>query len=168
MSKDTPAVRVTVARIEETLATSPAFTRIEPRFYVVRQGSAYVHIHVVPWEPERALIRLIAQLAVGVEMTPDLALKLLRRNARLRFGSFGYVEQGSCVILTHTLLGGVTLDTDELTSALRDISVLADEFDDRIVEEVGGKRMQDLLDASATAAFLSDLDAPPSGAWDRE
>jgi hypothetical protein len=167
MSKDTPAVRVTVARIEETLAASPAFTRIEPRFYVVRQGSAYVHLHVVPWE-DRALVRLVAQLAGGVDMTPDLALKLLRLNARLRFGAFGFVQQGSCVILTHTLLGGETLDADELTSALRDILMLADEFDDRIVEEVGGKRMQDLLNASATAAFFSDLDASPSGAWNRE
>jgi hypothetical protein len=168
MSKDTPAVRVTVARIEETLAASPAFTRIEPRFYVVRQGSAYIHIHVIPWEPDLALIRLVAQLVRGVDMTPDLALKLLRLNARLRFGAFGFVQQGSCVILTHTLLGGETLDTVELTSALRDISMLADDFDDRIVEEVGGKRMQDLLDASATAAFFADLDASPTGAWDRE
>ncbi len=168
MSKDASAVRVTVARIEETLAGSPAFTRVEPRFYVVRQGSAYVYVQVVAWEPDRALVRLVAQLAHGVEMTPDLAIKLLRLNARLRFGAFGYVAQGSCVVFAHTLLGGETLDADEITTALRDLSMLADEFDDRIVEEAGGKRMQDLLDASASAAFFADLDPSPSGAWDRE
>jgi Putative bacterial sensory transduction regulator len=165
-TKETNAVRTTVARIEETLAGSPAFTRVEPRFYVVRQGSAYVYIHVLPWEPDRAIVRLVAQLARGVEMTPDLAIRLLRFNARLRFGAFGYVSQGSCVVLAHTLLGGETLDGDEITTALRDISMLADEFDDRIVEEAGGKRMQDLIDASAAAAFFSDID--PSPAWDRE
>jgi hypothetical protein len=74
------------------------------------------------------------------------------------------VEQGSCVVLAHTLLGGETLDPDEIMTTLRDLSVLADEFDDRIVEEAGGKRMQDLLDASAAAAFFSDLQAP--GAWE--
>lgn len=37
MSKEQSAVRITVARIEETLAGSPAFTRVEPRFYVVKQ-----------------------------------------------------------------------------------------------------------------------------------
>ncbi len=168
MSKDTSAIHVTVARIEETLASSPAFTRVEPRFYVLRQGSAYVYIHVLGWEPDRALVRFVAQLARGVEMTPDLAIKLLRLNARLRFGAFGYVSQGSCVVFAHTLLGGETLDADEITTALRDLSMLADEFDDRIVEEVGGKRMQDLLDASATAALFADFDASPSGAWDRE
>jgi Putative bacterial sensory transduction regulator len=167
MSNDTSAVRVSVARVEETLAGSPAFTRVEPSFYVVRQGSAYVYIQILPLEPDRALVRLVAQLARGVEMTPDLAIKLLRLNARLRFGAFGYVEQGSCVVLAHTLLGGETLDPDEITTVLRDLSMLADEFDDRIVEEAGGKRMQDLIDASAAAAFFSDFDPPPSGAWER-
>jgi hypothetical protein len=164
MSKDPSAVRVTVARIEQTLANSPAFTRVEPRFYVIRQGSAYVYIHVLPWEPDRALVRLVAQLARGVEMTPDLAIKLLRLNAGLRFGAFGYVPQGSCVVFGHTLLGGETLDPEEITTAVRDLSILADEFDDRIVEEAGGKRMQDLINASAADAIFAAID--PAGAWD--
>lgn len=164
MSKDNSAIRVTVARIEQTLADSPAFTRVEPRFYVVRQGSAYVFIHVLPWGPERAIVRLVAQLARGVEMTPDLAIKLLRLNAGLRFGAFGYVRQGSCVVFGHTLLGGETLDAEEITTAVRDLSMLADEFDDRIVEEAGGQRMQDLIDASAAQAFLTDIE--PAGGWD--
>jgi len=167
MSKDsTAAVRVTCARIEQALAESPAFTRIDRRFYVVRQGTAYVYIHVLPWEPDRAIVRLVAQLARGVDMTPDLAIKLLRLNARLRFGAFGYVLQGSCVVFCHTLLGGETLDSEEILTTLRDLSIVADEYDDRIVEEAGGKRMQDLIDASAAAALFSELDAP--GAWDPE
>jgi hypothetical protein len=43
---------------------------------------------------------------------------------------------------------------------VRDLSMLADDFDDMIVEEAGGKRMQDLIDASAAAALFSELDAP--------
>lgn len=166
MSRDSTAVRVTIARLEEALASSPAFTRIEPRFYVVRQGSAYVYVNVVPWEPDRALVRLVAQLARGVEMTPDLALKLLRLNARLRFGAFGYVLQGSCVVFVHTLLGGETLDAAEIVTALGDLSLLADEYDDRIVEEAGGKRMQDLIDASAAAAMFAESGS--HGVWDEE
>jgi hypothetical protein len=165
MSKDTSSVRVTVARVEETLAHSPAFTRIEPCFYVVRQGTAYVYIHVLPWGPDRALVRLVAQLARGVDMTPDLALKLLRMNARLRFGAFGFVRQGSCVVIVHTLLGGETLDADEITTTVSDLSMLADEFDDEIVEEAGGQRMQDLIDASAAAQLFSELQLP--GDWER-
>lgn len=158
MSRDAAsAIRVTTARVEQALAESPAFTRIEPYFYVVRQGTAYIFIHVLPWDPDRAVVRLVAQLVRGVEMTPDLALKLLRLNARLRFGAFGYVPQNSCVVLAHTLLGGETLDGAEILSVLRDMSVIADEYDDRIVEEVGGQRMQDLIDALASAAVFAEM-----------
>jgi hypothetical protein len=134
-----------------------------------------VYIHVLPWEPDRALVRLVAQLARGVEMTPDLAIKLLGLNARLRFGAFGYVAQGACVVFAHTLLGGETLDSAEISTAVRDLSMLADDFDDMIVEEAGGQRMQDLIDASAAATLFSELDIPikslaqslASAPWDK-
>src|SRR5260221_14719460 len=111
------AVKITCARIEELLASSHAFRKIDDRFYVVRQGSAYIYIHVLPWEGHdgekraHALVRFVAQLARGVDMTPDLALRLLRINARLRFGAFGWVQEESCVTLQHTLLGGPMLDS---------------------------------------------------------
>jgi hypothetical protein len=140
------AIKTTCARIEELLGDSHAFRKVDTRFYVVRQGSAYIHVLVVPWEPDRALIRFVAQLARGVEMTPDLAIKLLNLNSRLRFGSFGWVRDGSCVTLQHTLLGGPRLDGDELMATLRDLAVLADEYDDRIVGEAGGRTMQELVE----------------------
>ncbi len=158
------SVEVTVARVEQALSGSPAFAKIETNFYVVRQGSAYVYVHVVPWGDNRAIVRLVAQLAGGVEMTPDLALRMLRINARMRFGAFGYVANGACVIISHTLLGGDTLDGEELLSALRSLAITADEYDDHIVEEAGGKRMQDLLDDHATASLLADLAAREG--WD--
>ncbi|MEJ7735493.1 MAG: YbjN domain-containing protein [Polyangiaceae bacterium] len=158
------ATRVSCSRIEEALAQSPAFTRVDSNFYVVRQGTAYVYIQVLPWGADRALVRMVAQLARDVEMNPDLAITLLRVNARIRFGAFGYVMQDSCVVLAHTLLGGDTLDAEEVLTAVRDITIVADEYDDRIVEAAGGKRMQDLIDASAAAALFAELDAP--GDWD--
>jgi hypothetical protein len=151
------AIRVTCARIEEALGGSAAFEQVEPQFYIVRQGSAYVYIQVVSWEPDRALVRFTAQLASEVQMTPDLALKLLRLNARLRFGAFGYVRKHSCVTLSHTLLGGATLDRDELLLTLRDLATIADEYDDAIVEEAGGKRMQDLLHDQVLRVLAEEL-----------
>ena len=153
------AVDITIERIEQVLGDNPAFAKVDESFYVVRQGSAYVYIRVLPWEPERALVRLVAQLVGGVEITPDLTMRLLRANTRLRFGAFGFVPQGSCVILTHTLLGGASLGEEELLTALRTLAVMADEYDDAIVEVAGGKRMQDLLDDSAAAALLEAMAA---------
>ena len=51
------AVRVTAARIEETLGNSHAFTRVDRNFYVVHQGTAYICINILPWDPDRALVR---------------------------------------------------------------------------------------------------------------
>lgn len=158
------AVEVTAARVEALLRDNPAFTRVDDRFYVVRQGSAYVYVQVLEWGEQRALVRLVAQLVKGVEITPDLALKLLRLNARMRFGAFGYVADGACIIFSHTLLGGETLDEAELLTALRQLAIVADEYDDHIVEEAGGKRMQDLLDDSVSHSLAHELDGGDS--WD--
>src|SRR5574341_548754 len=95
------ASRKSVEKIEEVLGQSPAFQRIDKSFFVVRQGSAYVYLLVSDWN-DRSLVRFVAQLARGVEMNPDLAIKLLRINARLRFGSFGFVRDGNCVTFQHT------------------------------------------------------------------
>ena len=151
------AIKKTCARIEELLGKSHAFRRVDARFYVVRQGSAYIYVLVVPWEPDRALIRFVAQLARGVEMTPDLAIKLLHLNSRLRFGSFGWVREGSCVTLQHTLLGGSHLDKDEVLATLHDLAVLADEYDDRIVAEAGGRTMQELLEERELSAMRDSV-----------
>ena len=158
----TSPVAITTARIEEALGKSAAFKRVEPRFYVVKQGSAYVYIHVLPWGEDRAVVRLVAQLARGVEMTPDLAIKLLRLNSRMRFGAFGYVRDGSCVVFSHSLLGGPTLDAQEIVLTVRDLSLVADEYDDQIVEEAGGERMQDLIDASSASRLFAETDAQAS------
>jgi hypothetical protein len=86
-------------------------------------------------------------------MNPDLAIRLLRLNATLRFGSFGWVRDGSCVTLQHTLLGGPGLDGDELLATLRDLAVLADEYDDRIVADAGGQTMQEIVKEHELAAM---------------
>jgi hypothetical protein len=153
----THAVRVTCARVEELLGNSSAFRRVDERFYVVRQGSAYIYVHVLPWGGDRALVRFVAQLARDVEITPDLMVRLLHINTKLRFGAFGYVKQGSCITLQHTLLGGAALDGAELLATLRDLAVLADEYDDRIVAEAGGRTMQTLLEEAEMHALRDSV-----------
>ena len=150
--------RLTCATVEHVLSHSPAFKKIDRNFYVVRQGSAYVYVMVVDWGEDRAIVRFVAQLARGVDMTPDLAMKLLRLNARMRFGSFGFVRDGACVTFGHTLLGGETLDREEVLATLRDVALVADEYDDRIIEEAGGQTMQQLLEESALNALKGELE----------
>ena len=140
--------------IERCLINSKAFRQIEPGMYVVKQGSCFVMVNVLPWELQRAVVRCVAQLVQGVQMTPELAQQLLELNAVLRFGAFAYVPEGQLILLQHSILGGETLDEDELVSTLKSLALIADEWDDRIAERFGGSRMQDLLQESALARIL--------------
>ena len=150
----------TCALIEETLGSNKAYRKVEDKMFVVKQGSSYVIITVVPWGPDRAIVRCVAQLVQGVRMDPNLALQLLALNAVLRFGAFAYVREGELVLFLHSILGGETLDADELTSTIRDVAMIADDWDDKIVDRFGGSRMQDLLEESALARILgSEPDA---------
>jgi hypothetical protein len=121
-------------------------------------------INVLPWNPDRAVVRVVAQLVKGVTMEVPLALRLLEMNANLRFGAFGYVPVGDVIIFSHTLLGGSTLDAAELTATVRDVAIIADEYDDRIAARYGGQTMQDLLEESVVehlrAAHGSDAFQP--------
>ena len=152
------AIKRSCSKIEQVLGPSPAFQRIDKNFFVVRQGSAYVYILVVEQGDDRALVRFIAQLARGVDMNPDLAMKLLRLNARMRFGAFGFVKDGECVTFSHTLLGGGTLDKEEILATLRDVALVADEYDDQIIEEAGGQTMQQILEESALGSLKAHLE----------
>ena len=151
------AVAITCATIENALSKSHAYKKVDEGLYVVRQGSAYVMISVVATNDNDAIVRCLAQLVRGVKLTPALGRKLLTLNARLRLGAFGYVPDGDVITFAHSILGGATMDIEELTATVRDVALLADEFDDRIVAEGGGMRMQDILEEEALRNIQRDL-----------
>jgi len=153
-----PAEIATSLVIEKTLGKSHAYRKIDDRLYTVKQGSAYVMINIVAWGKERALVRIVSQLAKGVRMDGTLAEELLTLNAHLRFGAFAYEPEDATVLFLHSILGGATLDAEELSATLRDVALVADEYDDRIVKRFGGQTMLDLLEE---AAFERILDKDP-------
>jgi hypothetical protein len=144
--------------IEKTLGKSQAFKKIDEGLFVVKQGSSIVMINVLAWNADRAVVRCVAQLVKGVTMEVPLALQLLEMNALMRFGAFAYVPTGDVIIFSHTLLGGDTLDPVELTTTIRDVAIIADEYDDRIAARYGGQTMQDLLEESVIDHFRTQSD----------
>ena len=144
-------VAATCQLIENTLQKSPAYSRIDDRLYVVKQGSTFVMINVLPWGNDRAVVRCVAQLVRGVKLEPELTKKLLEMNAILRFGAFAYVPEGKVIIFLHSILGGRTLDPEELVATVRDVALVADEYDNRIADKFGGQTMAELLEESVLA-----------------
>jgi hypothetical protein len=149
-----PAEVATALQIEKTLQDSPAYRKIDDSLYVIKQGSAYVMISVVPWGEHKAMVRCASQLVKGVDVDGPLAKQLLELNAHLRFGAFAYDPDEQTVIFTHTILGGHTLDSDELMATLRDVALIADEYDDKLMKKYGGQRMIDLLEEAALERIM--------------
>ncbi len=154
------AVRRTCRTIEETLGDSSAFKQVDDALYIVKQGSAYVMVHVIPWVPSRAVVRCVAQMVTGLDMDGTLAMKLLAMNSVLRFGSFAYVPEDRVLLFEHSILGGETLDPEELVAAVTDVAVIADDWDDRIIAEYGGRTMEDVITDEALTRIAGALGGP--------
>ena len=144
----------TALLIERTLHTSPAYRKVDDSLYVIKQGSAYVMINVVPWGDNRAMVRCTSQLVKGVDVDGPLAKQLLTLNCHLRFGAFAVDPTEHTVLFTHTILGGHTLDPEELVATLRDVALIADEYDDKLMKKYGGQRMIDLLEEAAMERIM--------------
>jgi hypothetical protein len=149
-----PAEVATSLLIEKTLQSSPAYRKVDDSLYVIKQGSAYVMISVVPWGPNRAMLRCTSQLVKGIKLDGGLAKQLLELNNHLRFGAFAWEPDGEIVLFIHTILGGTTLDSDELMATLRDVALVADEYDDKLMKKYGGQRMLDLLEEAAIEPIM--------------
>ncbi len=149
-----PAEVATALLVERTLETSPAYRKVDEALYVIKQGSAYVMITVLPWGKDKAMLRCTAQLVKGVELDGGLAKQLLELNTYLRFGAFAYDQTEETILFTHSILGGTTLDKDELLATLRDVALIADEYDDKLVAKYGGQRMLDLLEEAAVERLM--------------
>jgi hypothetical protein len=150
------AVAASQKTIEKSLGKSPAFRKVDDSLYVVRQGSTYVMISVVPTgrgskHDDKCIVRVVAQVASGVRGEGSLFRQLLILNSKLRFGAFAFVPEGDVVIFHHSILGGGTMDSKELIATVHDVALVADEYDDRIVARYGGSRMQDVIERSAMA-----------------
>ena len=151
------AVVSTCRTIEDTLGPSRAYRKVDDDLYIVKQGSAYVMIHVVPWGDDRAIVRCGAQMVTGVDMDGQLAIKLLAMNGVLRFGTFSWVPEDKVLLFGHSLLGGDTLDPEELLATVTDVAVIADDWDDRIIAEYGGRTMEDVVTDDALSRIGRSL-----------
>ncbi|MBA3463594.1 MAG: YbjN domain-containing protein [Deltaproteobacteria bacterium] len=149
-----PAEVATALLIERTIQNSPAYRKVDDTLYVIKQGSAYVMINVVPWGDNKAMVRCTAQLVKGLDVDGPLAKQLLELNSHLRFGAFAWDPGEQTVLFTHTILGGHTLDSEELTATLRDVALVADEYDDKLMKKYGGQRMIDLLEEAAMERIM--------------
>ena len=68
---------------------------------------------------------------------------LLRKNAELHIGGFGLLFDDT-IVFQHSI-AGTNLDANELVTSVNTVAVIADYYDDEIVERSGGKRATDIV-----------------------
>lgn len=140
----------TSAKVEDFLSSFGAsFSKVAENTFFAKRGSTLVGIRVLPWRDDDALVHVSANVVDGADLTaPDLIVRLLEHNYDACYGSFGVSPEGT-IVLHHTLRGS-TLSKDELVPVVLEVARVADEWDDKIIAEAGGKtavaRLQEKVD----------------------
>jgi hypothetical protein len=117
--------------------------RMEIPEFGVRVGSAFAQTAIYPMGEDDSVISTRAYVVTGVDLTADLMHFLLRENDRMTFGAFG-IDQDGDIFFEHTIVGS-TCDQPELKTSVSSVVLIADEYDDLIVEKWGGERAVDRL-----------------------
>ncbi len=130
-----------VAKILQDEFGKTAQARDDGPSFVLRNGSAYVQVTVIPINDKFTTVRAHSWVVTGVENTPELLQYLLKENLNMRFGAFGVDDVGD-VCFTHAILGE-TLEAPALMYTLMGVGSVADDYDDKIVQRFGGQRAVD-------------------------
>jgi len=112
--------------------------------FTINRGSTQVMIVVRPFTDDDTCVECFANVVTGASISNELMRFLLRKNAELHFGSFGLLFDDT--ITFSNSLSGINIDANELKTTLNAIAVIADYYDDIIVEMAGGKRAADLVE----------------------
>jgi hypothetical protein len=115
--------------------------------FVLQEGSTFVYIRTFPIGDKESGVEIFSYVVVDIDVTEELMRYLLTYNLRLMLGAFGLSLGESAkgtVLLTHTLLGD-SMDREGLCASVTAIARVADELDDKIVADFGGKTALDKL-----------------------
>src|SRR5207253_8267235 len=117
--------------------------------FALQEGSTFVYLRTFPIGEKQAGVEVFSYVVIDVAVTEALMRYLLTYNLRLMFGGFGLTiddEGKGAVVLTHTILGN-DMDRVELYASVSAIARVADDLDDQIVAQFGGKTALDKLTA---------------------
>jgi hypothetical protein len=106
-------------------------------------GSARVFVEVLPVLDDSTAVRVSSPVLSQVEMSDELALRMLALAGEQPFGAFAHVAARNEVWLQHAILGD-DLDHVELATAIDAVAAMADGCDDALAAEFGGLRYADL------------------------
>jgi hypothetical protein len=130
----------------------------QPLFWV-NIGSTWVGVGVMPWADNGSIIFARANVVSGANLNQDLLQYLLNQNDHMYFGGFGIDDAGD-IFFQHTIIGN-TAQKEELRATATSVVLMADKFDDQIVNAWGGQRMLEMEFAAVEAKHQQRKRAKP-------
>lgn len=138
-------LKSTMETVEAILAKSfPDHLSFGNGAYTISRGSTQIMIMVLSYTENETCIECLSQVVTGANVNDELMRFLLRKNAELHFGSFGLLFDDT-ITFSHSI-AGTHLDESEFMTTINSVAVIADHYDDVIVEMAGGKRAADLVE----------------------
>lgn len=110
--------------------------------FTILHGSTQVMIIVRPFTDNDTCVECISQLVTGAKVNEELMKFLLRKNAELHYGAFGMLFDDT-ITFSHAITGA-NLDENEFLNTLNSVAIIADYYDDILVNMAGGSRISDL------------------------
>ncbi len=106
-------------------------------------GSARVFVDVLPVLEDSTAVRASSPVLSDVDLTDELALRLLELSDASPFGAYSYLPSRREAWFEHVILGD-DLDQVELETAIDIVATTADGEDDELAARFGGRRYADL------------------------
>lgn len=119
--------------------------------FIIRRGSAAVHVSVRPWGDGEAMVTALAYVVQNAKIGPKVLAWLMRQNATQSVGAYGLLFDDT-IVFSHSI-AGANLDKNELRTTIGTVAYVADETDDVIRKMAGGLRA---VDAHASLFETSD------------
>ena len=111
-------------------------------FYRFRYETTAVIVVPMLWAETHVMIRIAAMVLQDLDPQPKLWERIAQANNQYMVGKLCYWPDDRLLTLEYYIFGDY-LDREELATALKLIAITADELDEKLQAEFGGKRFVD-------------------------
>ena len=140
-----PAIDEVRSKVQRILQNKGLHIELRGDEYWVPYQSTTCRIAVRPFG-EKVVVDLAAMVLAEVKVTPKLLEHIGERSAHFVLGNIALLhlpgQKDGIVIFRHAILGDY-LDEDELMTSLAAVVTTADELDDEMKKQFGGRRAVD-------------------------
>jgi hypothetical protein len=130
------------AKIQRFLGELVNTYEVGPDFYRVRYDSTALMIRPFVWQEKHVMVSFSCMVLREMPFHANLWKRIAEMNKDFLFGKAVYYAESKILVWEHYLLGDF-MDKDEFMSACSLMVMTANDLDDKLQKEFGGKKFSD-------------------------